>query len=234
MIDLAHISPQLELKLSKRARRVALRLDTSRRVVNLVVPMRFSMRKAELFALQHKDWIRAKLSELPEPVTFTHGAKVPVFGRQRTIEISYDKTLKRSDIYLKENSIFISTNQDNPAGRITRFLKSEARDTLANLANEKAAEIGKTIKDISIRDPKSRWGSCAPDGRICFSWRLIFAPWESLDYVVAHEVAHLVHMNHGKHFWELCERLSEDYHTGKHWIRNNGHELMRYGQHQYT
>lgn len=229
MINLAYISPQLELKISKRARRIALRLDSANRIMNLVVPPRFSPKKAENFALEHRDWILRKLAELPQPVPFSHGAEIPILGYARRIAIDYDPAAKLTDIKLLENEIRITTSQTEPAGRLTRFLKAEARNTLSNLAREKAARIEKIIKEIQIRDPKSRWGSCAPDGKISFSWRLIFAPYEAMDYVVAHEVAHLVHMNHGKRFWTLCEKLSDNYTFGKNWIRTNGHELMRYG-----
>lgn len=195
----------------------------------LVVPKRFSMKKAEKFALEHQGWITKKMAELPDNVIFKHGAKIPVLGATRTLNITYDKTLKRTNIILNHNDIIVSTNQDDPASRITRFLKKEAKETLEGLAREKAASINKPISAVTIRDTKSRWGSCGPDGRISFSWRLILAPWESMDYVVAHEVAHLVHMNHGKEFWALCAELSADYTKGKSWMRRNGHELVRYG-----
>ena len=226
---LTDIHPALRLRVSTRARRIALRLDHNGRVMHLVVPARFSLRKARQFAQDHKDWITAKLSESPAPVRFIHGAQIPVLGRTRTLNIDHDSTRKVTDIQLRHNEILIITNRQDPAARLMRFLKEEARDTLAGLAAEKAASIGKTVREIKIRDTKSRWGSCTPDGRICFSWRLVFAPWESLDYVVAHEVAHLIHMNHSKAFWDQCATLSENYETGKRWIRNNGPELMRYG-----
>ena len=101
---------------------------------------------------------------------------------------------------------------------------------MQNLVHEKAAEIGKDVTSVSLRDTKSRWGSCSSNGSISLSWRLIFAPWDAMDYVVAHEVAHLIHMNHGKDFWALCATLSANYSTGKKWMRTNGHELMCFGQ----
>lgn len=226
---LAHISPHLKLRVSRRARRIALRLDNSTRHVALVVPVRYNIEKAEKFALEHKDWIRQKIAELPRPVAFRHGAVIPVLGRDREIVVIYDPALKTTSIRLTKNELRVKTNQRNPASRITRFLKQEARDTLTNLALEKAATINRKINSVQVRDTKSRWGSCSTGGRLSFSWRLIFAPWEALDYLVAHEVAHLIHMDHGKRFWALCEKLSDDYETGKSWITNHGHELMRYG-----
>ena len=94
----------------------------------------------------------------------------------------------------------------------------------------KAERIGKRVRSVQVRDTKSRWGSCAQDGSLSFCWRLIFAPTVAFDYVVAHEVAHLSHMNHGKRFWSLCEKLSANYTAGKRWMQVHGHTLMCYGQ----
>ena len=228
-ISLRDIHPDLQLKISPRAKRIALRLDTSARKMNLVVPKRFSMARALDFAIQHKNWIDEKLGELPQIITLENGSTIPLLGRDRKLNISYDITLKRTSIILNDNEILISTNLENPTPRLKRFLKKEAENTMANLAREKAATINKTISDVHIRDTKSRWGSCSPDGRIMLSWRLIFAPWDAMDYVVAHEVAHLEHMNHGREFWRLCESLCDNYKSGKIWMRSNGHELLRYG-----
>jgi predicted metal-dependent hydrolase len=104
-----------------------------------------------------------------------------------------------------------------------------AHEGLSDIASEKAGDIKKIISSIKIRDTKTRWGSCAKDGSLSFSWRLIFAPYHTIDYVVAHEVAHLAHMNHGPKFWALCEKLSLNYTGGKEWLKANGNELMRYG-----
>lgn len=226
---LCTIHPALKLKPSQRARRVALRLDTKNRIMNLVLPPRMSLARAETFALTHAAWIKARMDDLPAIIPFTDGAVIPVYGREITVQITYSDTLKSTRIKLINNYLLISTNKEDPTPRILRFLKKEAQATLENLAREKAAEIGKTVNNVTLRDTKSRWGSCSSDGNISLSWRLIFAPWEAMDYVVAHEVAHLVHMDHSKRFWALCAQLSEDYSTGKKWMRSHGSTLMRYG-----
>ena len=110
-----------------------------------------------------------------------------------------------------------------------RWLKAYSRNVLELKSKEKALSIGKTIEKVTVRDTKSRWGSCSSESTLSYSWRLIFAPPIALDYVVGHEVAHLVHLNHSKHFWALCRDLSDDYVNGQYWMRNHGHELMRYG-----
>jgi hypothetical protein len=124
----------------------------------------------------------------------------------------------------------VLTNKIDPSARIRRFLIDFARERIAEMTYEKAAMIRRKVTDVEVRDTRSRWGSCGDDGRICFSWRLIFAPLKALDYVVGHEVAHLLHMDHSDNFWNACERLCKDYEFGKNWMRDNGHDLMRFGQ----
>lgn len=223
--DILALSPHLAVKRSKRARRVALRMDSANRKVNLVIPARSSLNKAYDFALQHQEWIAAKINDVPEGVPFAEGAVLPILGRDREIIMA-----EASGITLTDDVLIVPPGRAALNTRVRRFLKEEARATLSALAYEKAAEIGKPIKDIQVRDTKSRWGSCGPDGKLSFSWRLVFAPWESLDYVVAHEVAHLTHMNHSPDFWALCTELSTDYTTGKKWMRDNGNNLLRYGR----
>lgn len=113
--------------------------------------------------------------------------------------------------------------------RLRRFLKALVREGLEKTALDKVALTGRAIKAVTVRETRSRWGSCSPDGALSFSWRLVFAPPEAFDYVVAHEVAHLVHMNHGPDFWRLCTELSTDFSTGRRWMRAHGHTLLRYG-----
>lgn len=225
----AGLPENLVVKVSPRAKRMALRLDPQSRVVHLVVPKRARMENAYRFALQHEDWIYERLSELPAPVPFEDGEKLPVFGVKRMIDIYYDPDYRKTEIELLSKDLRVWTNKEDPSGRIKRFLKEEARQHMTDLAHEKAEQIGKRVKEVTIRDTKSRWGSCSEDGKISLSWRLIFAPYYAMDYVVAHEVAHLVHMNHADRFWDLCADLSEDFSTGLLWMKEHGHELMRYG-----
>ncbi len=221
--------PYVTLKRSKRARRLALRLDPKDRTFHLVVPARMSLKKAERFAEEHDSWMVDKLMELPEPVPFEYGTVLPILGKNRRIHIFYDKTLRKTFIDLKDKELLVTTNKEDPSGRIERHLKKLAKEELHELAIEKAAMIRKTVKTVSTRDTKSRWGSCSSDGNLSFSWRLLFAPYEALDYVVAHEVAHLKYMDHSNNFWHLCRDLSEDFFEGEYWMREHGHELMRYG-----
>ena len=218
------------VKRSKRAKRVALRLDPVERVVNLVVPEKMSLKKAYFFAQEHEAWVKETLSKLATPVSFSHGVELPVFGDIVTININHNPELKRTTLKQYDDILQVNTYQLDATNRITTHLKKLARSGLADMASEKAEIIGKEISSVSVRDTKSRWGSCSADSKISFSWRLIFAPYDAIDYVVAHEIAHLVHMDHSKDFWALCRSLSDNFVEGKYWMQNHGNELMRYGK----
>ena len=219
----------IKVKHSKRARRVALRLDPIERVFHLVVPSRMSMRKAQAFAESQESWMQEKLAALPPKVAFTDGTVIPMLGQRTEIRIHKEADLKITKITLEDGVLHVRTNKDDPSSRITRFLKAFVKEELEILSKEKAAVIGKNIASVSVRDTKSRWGSCSCDGNLSFSWRLVFASPEAFDYVVAHEVAHLEHLNHSKQFWDLCEDLSQNFDEGKYWMAMHGNELMRYG-----
>lgn len=228
-LPFAEISPRLKLSVSERAKRMALRLDPRTRTVQLVVPKRANMRTAYLFAEQNKDWIRSKLRDLPKQIPFRDGEILPILGRDRKIIVCYNPALKMTDIQLKKDELLVLTNKPDPSVRIKRFLMDLAKEKLTEMALEKASLLRRRLEDVQVKDTRSRWGSCTEDGRLSFSWRLIFAPAKAFDYVVAHECAHLVHMDHSDNFWRVCEKASRDYEEGKDWMLKNGHSLMRFG-----
>lgn len=212
-----------------RAKRLTLRLDYRERLFVLTLPRYCSAAKAVSFLQANDEWMQDKLRELPERVAFEHGTVLSLFGERTKIQIEYDESFTRTDCFLEDGLLAVRTNQEDPSMRITRYLKRIAKERLSALTQDKADMIDQAVQSVSIRDTKSRWGSCSADGHISLSWRLIFAPYEAMDYVVAHEAAHLVHMDHSKAFWALCRELSDDYVEGHHWIQSNGHSLMRFG-----
>ncbi len=187
------------------------------------------MKQAYDFADQYQDWMQARMDALPQPVSFQHGVALSLNGQEITLNLKLDLTRKNTSISLKNNELIVLSNKHDPSVRIMRWLKTYAKDVLQKKSQEKALSISKNIEKVSVRDTKSRWGSCSSDKTLSYSWRLIFAPPEALDYVVAHEVAHLKHLNHSKAFWNLCRELSDDFINGQFWMRNHGHELMKYG-----
>lgn len=224
------ISPHLHAAISPRAKRLALRLDTRRRRMNLVIPKRMSLRAAYQFAYDHRDWIDEKIQTLPDTIPFVDGMVLSVFDRPMTLRILKEDHFKLTKIDMtNDDEIIIRTKLDDITPRLVRFLKLKAHEIFLKMCLEKAARINARIVHLSIKDMHTRWGSCSTNGMMTLSWRLMFAPKHAYDYVVAHEVAHLKHPNHGKAFWDLCEELSVDFSSGHTWMKDNGNILLRYG-----
>ncbi len=220
----SHVNPRI----SPKAKRLALRLNRKTFSIDLVIPKRTSTRKINAFVNSNQDWIDKTLSSLPQTVYFSNGAIFPFFGEILTLKITKSSSVKRTKIAIEGSQLCIDTYLNDITPRLKRWIRDETKKRLEKLAFEKASQLGKPLSKVSVRDTHTRWGSCGHKGAISFSWRLAFAPYSSIDYVVAHEVAHLKHMDHSQKFWSTCESLCEDYAQGKSWMRENGLELMRY------
>lgn len=188
-----------------------------------------SEKRAYQFAEKHIDWMLSKLDLIPSRILYSDGTRIPILGKERVLTIHYDPDRKSTRVKITQDELLVTTNKQDPSKRIERYLKNEIKTYLTDLSFDKAARIGKSIRRISVRDTRSRWGSCSPDGNLSYSWRLVFAPLSVIDYLVAHETAHLKYLDHSHKFWELCKFLSNDYASGKKWIRDNGHILHCYG-----
>ena len=212
---------------SARARRASLRVDPARRRIVLTAPLRMARDTAVSFAQQQAGWIAARLKRLPDRRPFVDGVEVPVFGTPHRVRHRPDQ---RGTVWVEGDEIHVAGRAEHLPRRLRDWLTAEMRKRLAPLVAAKAAQIERSVKRITVRDARSRWGSCGPDGAMSFSWRLVFAPPEVLDYLVAHEVAHLVHMNHGPRFWALAERLCDGpMALPQAWLKTNGETLMQYG-----
>lgn len=184
------------------------------------------MRSGLKFVEEKRRWIADRIAGMPAPVPLASGAVVPFLGaphrlrhmpgRSRTVEIV-------------DGEIRSGGPEELFAPRIGRWLKAQARAAIEPRAQGHAETLAAEIARITIRDTRSRWGSASADGNLSFSWRLVLAPDWVLDYVVAHEVAHLKEMNHGPAFWRLVDRLVGDAEPAKRWLRANGAGLHRYG-----
>ena len=212
---------------SARARRVSLRVDAGRRRIVLTSPMRLSLATAHAFAQAHAGWIAARLRRLPERRPFVDGAEVPYFGQPHVIRHRPDA---RGTVWREGSEIHVAGRAEHLPRRLRDWLTAELRRELLPLVHAKAASVDRRVKRITIRDNRSRWGSCGPDATMTFSWRLVFAPTEVVDYLVAHEVAHLVHLNHSRRFWALARKLTAGPMDPPHlWLRQNADLLLQYG-----
>jgi len=211
---------------SARAKRISLRIDPAAGGILITLPMRAS-RHAGLALLQaHERWAAEKLSSLPQALRFTPGAAVPVHGVPHVIGQALGA---RGGAWIEPGRILVTGEPEFLVRRVTDCLKRLARQHLTAMAAEKAQAVALKPKTVRIKDTHTRWGSCAPDGTLAFSWRLICAPGFVQDYVVAHETAHLRHMNHGPHFWALTETLTPHREEASEWLARNGVELLRIG-----
>jgi predicted metal-dependent hydrolase len=205
-----------------RARRIALRLDQRHGDIVLTWPRRCNLQAAQRFIRENRQWIAEQRAKLPPAREFEHGMRIRIAGEAYTITHKEGRGLTR----IEGNRLIVHGAVEHLNRRVRDFLKEEAYRLMSALADKKAAKLGLRPSSVRILDPKSRWGSCGPDGKLMFSWRLILAPYAVMDYLVAHEVAHRVHMNHGPAFWRLCASLTTNAKASRHWLNEHGKTLM--------
>ena len=174
-----------------------------------------------------RGWIAARLEALPRQVRFAEGAVVPVFGVPHRIRRVDDP--EAPPVVIADGEIRVRGEPAHVPRRVRDHLAHLAARELARRARDYAASIDKRVMRVTVRDTKSRWGSCSSTGNLSFSWRLVFAPETVVDYVVAHEVAHLAEMNHGPRFWKLVRSLTPDTATPRAWLKRHRSELLSYG-----
>jgi len=217
------------VKLNPRARRLIVKVHPSTGEVTVVAPSRRAVEHAMDFARGETDWIAERLAQVPPAVPLGLGARVLYRGEEHVIRKGEGRRTPAWIDHEDGNRIIRVTGASEHAGRrVFDFMKREARKVLEARAFELAELIGTKPKHITMRDTASRWGSCSTARSLSFSWRLILAPPFVLDYVVAHEVAHMREMNHGPRFWRLVGELVRDVEKSQVWLRENGSLLHRY------
>jgi predicted metal-dependent hydrolase len=228
-VDIQHAGETLTISCepSARARRVSLRVDPRTGHIKLVVPPRMSRERALEFARQHAAWIAVRLKRRHVPVPFADGATIPVFDVPHRIRHRPDV---RGAVWIEQGEIHVAGGIEHMSRRVGDWLTARLREQVMPLVRDKAARVDRPVAHVTLRDTATQWGSCARSGVLCFSLRLAFAPPDVVDYVIAHEIAHLVHHNHGVRFWALAGKLtSGDMAVCKAWLRRHGQSLMRYG-----
>ena len=222
----------MRVRRHRQARRYTLRIDAASREVVLTMPPRGSLQEARDFAQQHGGWIAARLKRMPEAAPFMHGVEVPLRA-SRTHRASPRRARHGLD-----RDRWTNRQRRCSASRASRRMSIAASATFSSArrvrdleaASRRYAESsGAKVKRVSVRDQSSRWGSCSTTGVLSFSWRLILAPPYVLDYLAAHEVAHLKELNHSPRFWRLVRRLDPGFERAKSWLDAHGTDLHRYG-----
>ena len=215
----------------RQARRYTLRIQPASREALLTMPPRGSLREAHNFAEKHGAWIATRLARLPKMVPFAPGQIIPLHGEPHLI---VHRPGMRGAAWTEatpkgERLLCVAGDMPHVARRISDFLKREAKVTLSAASRRAAAQLGVVIKRVSIRDQASRWGSCSTTGQLCYSWRLVLAPPYVVEYLAAHEVAHLLEMNHSSRFWAHVERICPGLARAKNWLDAHGAALHGYG-----
>ena len=210
---------------TSRARRLSLRVSNLDGRITLTAPKWAPQSEIERFWQKHMDWALARLAKMPRRVDVGTATSIVYRGQDFRLvpTVRKDVRIDAADLLLE-----VPAEVSKRAAAIRTLFQAEARTHLESSSRRFATKTARDISAIVLRDPRSRWGSCSANGRLMFSWRLVMAPPVVLDYVAAHEVAHLTHMNHGAEFWELVARLCPDFKTQRRWLRENGGGLHRF------
>lgn len=212
---------EVALRRSARARRFSLRVSRQTGAVTLTLPTRARESEAMTFLRAQESWLRAALVQVAPEQVLGFGVAIPVEGRMLTLAPGTGRAVR-----VEGDNLLVPGDPARLSARVQAWLKVLARDRLAQAVDRHAAVLGRQVTDISLRDTRSRWGSCTAEGRLMFSWRLIMAPPPVLDYVAAHEVAHLIEMNHSDRFWAVVERLYPGWQVQRAWLRSEGTALQ--------
>lgn len=212
------------------ARRLTLRVRASEGDAVLTLPGHVSLAQARRFAEKHAEWLGKRLSALPERVPFLPGAAIPLRGLEHLLEHRpHGRGLAWTEDDPEMPRVVVAGQVEHFSRRVMDFFKREARRDLEEAVERHAGALEVRTSRLRLGDPVSRWGSCSHRGSLSFSWRLVMAPPNVLDYLAAHEVAHRREMNHGPRFWAVVERLCPDYEDAERWLKTKGAGLHRYG-----
>ena len=209
-----------------RAKRITLRIIPGGDGLKITTPGHIGDDEIEAFVERNRNWVASRLARLPGKVKLEAGATIPFLGVEHIIVptgnlrgvVERRVTETSAELHVPGDSATISR-------RLVTWLKQEARRELNEAVARHVLQIDVRPKQIRITDTTSRWGSCSSTRTLSFSWRIIMAPPEVLNYLAAHEVAHLVEMNHSERFWNLTRKLCPDTDTQKNWLRQNGARL---------
>ena len=227
--SLISLENQYEFKLKvreyRRARRITLRVCQINGEVRITVPRNLDIAVIRNFINSNFAWIQSSISYISPLKPIINGALIPLFGFERKVlvdpKIKYECFLTETMLIVPETKLLLKKH-------IKKFLIKTATDYFVKNCSFYAEKLGVNFLNISVKDPKARWGSCSSEKKLMFSWRLIMAPVEVSSYVAAHEVAHLVHMDHSKEFWDVVFSVCPKYKCQRDWLKKNGRNLHKF------
>ncbi len=213
----------VHLRRSARARRLSLRVAPGDGRISLTMPRHAGLQTALDFLNGQEEWLRGALSRMPGPVVPLPGTWIELRGERLQIARGKGRGVRREG-----DRLLVPGPPGQVPARLKGYLRAQARADITAAVRAHSARLGRPFARLSLRDTRSRWGSCSADGKLMLSWRLIMAPPAVLDYVAAHEVAHLVELNHSPRFWALVERLCPGHAAQRRWLAEHGTALHRY------
>ncbi|MEM6422236.1 MAG: SprT family zinc-dependent metalloprotease [Pseudomonadota bacterium] len=212
---------RVALRVTARARRFTLRLASDGDGAVLTMPPGVPLEAVEAFIQGHRGWLARALVKQPALMAVGDGTEIPIDGKARRVRVDQGGPLTPR---LVDDRLVLGASRP-PGPRIASWLKLRARSSLVPAVADFADQLGQPVAGVTLRDTRSRWGSCSSTGRIGLSWRLAMAPPAIQAYVAAHEAAHLVEMNHSPRYWAVLEGLMPDYATHRAWLRREGRGL---------
>ena len=226
-LKIAGRSVALAIVEHSRAKRLTLRVEPGGRSVRVTVPPGVDRAEIDRFVDRHHGWLEGKIGKLPDQSELKPGMKIPLRGvPHQIVHVEGKRGTTRADRDPLGPVLMVFGDKRYLGRRIADYLKKQCKAEIEPLVARHAATIGKKVRSVRFKDTTSRWGSCSADGNLSFSWRIMMAPPTVIDYLVAHEVAHLKEMNHSTRFWRLCEELCPKTDECKAWLKRNGGKLQ--------
>ena len=217
----------LVVRENSKAKRLTLRLrpEAGGEII-LTVPLCHSKRQVIGFIEKSKPWLGKQMARIFQKLPYAEGMVLPILGKHYELRHKPSQSFRS---WWGEDHLLIHAPTDKFGVCVQKSLHQVATQFLTTRTTLYASQLDKSVNRITLRDTRSRWGSCSPNGNISYSWRLVFAPEQVADYLCAHEVAHLIEMNHSPQFWRIVEGFCPDYKTLRQWLRQNGKTLFQYG-----
>lgn len=233
--ELARVYPSLKTKdriipitfrTRKNAKNLGLRISRDRSQAIITLPPKISMNVVNDFLSKCELWAASRSLPLINKVFFEEGVKIPVLGFMRSLHFKNDLKV---NFILDQDKLLIHENLKQNTGAIKLLLKQLAYDYISKKSHEYSKILEVNYSSVTLKNYTTRWGSCSSKGDLTYSWRLVFAPQYVINYLCAHEVAHLKEMNHSYSFWSCVALLVPDYKLAKGWLKEHGSTLFLYG-----
>jgi predicted metal-dependent hydrolase len=209
---------------SDRARRVRVRVDPRNGAVEVVLPRRAAAREAASAVVELRGWIARRRAEVAraQARVAARGGTVPYLG----IDLELRREVGRTRVHRRGDVLLVPADEGAARAALERWYRRQARIEITPRLDAAAAAVGRRYTKLTIRDQRTRWGSCSSAGAMSFNWRLLLAPEVVLEYVVRHEAAHLAVMDHSPRFWAVMGRLMPGYEVPRRWLRDHGATLV--------